>query len=89
MPRKVPFPRCSNISPTYTYFRLLRGRRDAFVRAGHGFGASYTSLWPLLRIDYQLYPKALEAVSYDIERVPYSDHYPVIATYYESGRDSE
>ena len=74
---------------SYTYFRLLRGRRDAFVRAGHGFGASYTSLWPLLRIDYQLYPKALEAVSYDIERVPYSDHYPVIATYYESGRDSE
>ena len=74
---------------SYTYFRLLRGRRDAFVRAGHGFGATYTSLWPLLRIDYQLYPKALGAVSYSIDRVPYSDHYPVIATYYESGRDSE
>ena len=74
---------------SYTYFRLLRGRRDAFVRAGHGFGATYSSLWPLLRIDYQLYPKALEAVSHHIERVPWSDHYPVIATYYESGRDSK
>lgn len=74
---------------SYTYFRLLRGRRDAFVRAGHGFGATYTSLWPLLRIDYQLYPKALEAVSHSIERVPYSDHYPVIASYYECGRNSE
>lgn len=74
---------------SYTYFRLLRGRKDAFVRAGRGFGSTYSSLWPLLRIDYQLYPKALEAVSYSIDRVPYSDHYPVIVSYYESGRDSE
>lgn len=73
---------------SYTYFRLLRGRRDAFVRGGHGFGSTYSTLWPLLRIDYQLYPKALEAVSYTVERVPWSDHYPVIATYYESGRNS-
>ena len=74
---------------SYTYFRLLRGRRDSFVRGGHGFGATYRTLWPLLRIDYQLYPKALEAVSCTIERVPWSDHYPVITTYYESGRDSQ
>lgn len=74
---------------SYTYFRLLRGRKDAFVRAGHGFGSTYVSLWPLLRIDYQLYPKSVGAVSYEVERVPWSDHYPVIVTYYESGRDSQ
>ena len=73
---------------SYTYFRLLRGRRDSFVRAGKGFGATYRSLWPLLRIDYILYPKELEAVSYRMERVGYSDHYPIIATYYETGRKS-
>ncbi|MBR4775920.1 MAG: endonuclease/exonuclease/phosphatase family protein [Bacteroidales bacterium] len=74
---------------SYTYFRLLHGRQDSFVRAGHGFGSTYSSLWPLLRIDYQLYPKTLTAVSYRIERVPWSDHYPVIVSYYENGRDSD
>ena len=73
---------------SYTCFRLLRGRKDSFVEAGKGFGATYRSLWPLLRIDYILYPKDLAAVSYSIDKVNYSDHYPVTATYYETGRDS-
>jgi len=72
---------------SYTYFRLLRGHKDSFVKAGQGFGATYRSLWPLLRIDYILYPPELEAVSYEIPHVRYSDHYPVIATYYETGRN--
>ncbi|MBP3202187.1 MAG: endonuclease/exonuclease/phosphatase family protein [Bacteroidales bacterium] len=71
---------------SYTYMRLLRGRRDSFVKAGKGFGATYRSLWPLLRIDYILYPPELEAVSYTIPHVKYSDHYPVIATYAASPR---
>ena len=74
---------------SYTYYRLLRGRKDSFVKAGKGFGATYRTLWPLLRIDYILYPKDLEAVSYAVPKVKYSDHYPIIATYYESGRDSQ
>ena len=74
---------------SYTYFRLLRGRRDSFVKAGHGFGSTYSILWPFLRIDYILYPQELQAVSYQVEKVKYSDHYPIIATYYESGRDSQ
>lgn len=72
---------------SYTYFRLVRGRKDSFVKAGKGFGATYSSLWPLLRIDYILYPPELEAVSYQVERVRYSDHYPIVATYHESGRN--
>lgn len=72
---------------SYTYFRLLRDRKDSFVKAGKGFGATYRALWPLLRIDYILYPKGLQAVSYRTEHVKYSDHYPIIATYYESRRD--
>ena len=70
---------------SYTYFRLIRGRKDSFVKAGKGFGATYRSFWPLLRIDYILCPPELEAVSYQVKRVRYSDHYPIIATYYESG----
>ena len=74
---------------SYTYFRLLRGRRDSFVRAGKGFGATYSTLWPLLRIDYLLYPPELDAVSYTVDRVRWSDHYPVIATYHETGRNPQ
>ena len=72
---------------SYTCFRLLRGRKDSFVRAGKGFGATFRSLWPLLRIDYILYPPALEAVSCEVRKVRYSDHYPILASYYETGRN--
>lgn len=74
---------------SYTYFRLLRGRKDSFMRAGKGFGATYSALWPLLRLDYILYPGELRATSHRIEKVKFSDHYPVIAQFYESGRDSK
>ncbi len=63
---------------SYTYFRMTRGRNDAFVEAGKGFGATYSLLWPMLRIDYVLYPESCRAVSHEIPRPSYSDHYPVI-----------
>ena len=69
---------------SYTLHRLLRGRQDAFVQAGKGFGATFRTFWPLLRIDYILCPRDLRAVSYEVPKVKYSDHYPVIATYYET-----
>ena len=63
---------------SYTYFRMTRGRKDAFVEAGKGFGATYSLLWPMLRIDYVLFPDIYKAISHDIPKVPYSDHYPVV-----------
>ena len=69
---------------SYTVYRLSRGRKDSFVQAGKGFGATFRPLWPLLRIDYILYPRDLHVVSYEVPKVKYSDHYPVIATYYET-----
>lgn len=64
---------------SYTYFRLMKGRKDTFVEAGKGFGATHTALWPFIRIDYILYPKHFKAVSNQIPRLKYSDHYPVVA----------
>ncbi len=63
---------------SYTYYRMTRDRDDAFVTAGKGFGATYSLLWPMLRIDYVLYPESYRAISHEIPRAPYSDHYPVI-----------
>ncbi|MGN1210157.1 MAG: endonuclease/exonuclease/phosphatase family protein [Candidatus Cryptobacteroides sp.] len=64
---------------SYTYYRMTRGRRDAFVDAGRWFGATYSLLWPFLRIDYVLYPDRYRAVGCRTPRVGYSDHYPVVA----------
>ena len=64
---------------SYTYYRLRKGRKDTFVEAGKGFGATYSGLWPLVRIDYVLYPKHFKAVRHTIPRLKYSDHYPVVA----------
>ena len=64
---------------SYTYHRMRRGRKDAFVEDGHGFGATYAGLWPLLRIDYILLPDSYMTVSHKIPRIEFSDHYPVIA----------
>lgn len=64
---------------SYTYYRLRKGRKDTFVEAGKGFGAPYSGLWPLVRIDYVLYPKHFKAVSHRTPRLKYSDHYPVVA----------
>lgn len=63
---------------SYTYYRMTRGRKDAFVEAGYGMGATYAHLWPMLRIDYVLYPERYRAVYHDIPKLPFSDHYPVI-----------
>lgn len=64
---------------SYTYFRMTRGRRDAFVEAGEGFGATYSRLWPLLRIDYVLVPDRFDPTGFVVPRVGYSDHYPAVA----------
>lgn len=64
---------------SYTYNRLKKGRGDSFVEAGKGFGATYSFLWPFIRIDYILYPSHFSAVSHYVPHVRYSDHYPVIA----------
>jgi endonuclease/exonuclease/phosphatase family metal-dependent hydrolase len=63
---------------SYTYFRMMRDRQDTFVEAGDGFGATYSRLWPMLRIDYVLCPKSCTVVTHETPKVKLSDHYPVI-----------
>ena len=65
---------------SYSYFRMMRGRKDSFREAGQGFGATFARLWPLLRIDYILLPDRFKAISHETPHIRYSDHYPVITT---------
>lgn len=72
---------CGDFNDTpvsYTFHRLCSGRKDTFCEAGHGAGATYSMLWPLLRIDFTLIPESSSALDHRTEKIPYSDHYPVI-----------
>ena len=62
---------------SYTYYRLMKRHQDTFVEAGKGFGATYSILWPFVRIDYVLCPASFGVVSFRIPRVRYSDHFPI------------
>ena len=66
---------------SYTYQKLMRYQKDSFKEAGKGCGATYSMLWPILRIDYILYPSVFDAVSHRTPKKVYSDHYPIIATF--------
>lgn len=64
---------------SYAYRKLRRGLNDSFVNSGYGAGFTYKGNYPPNRIDYILYDDALINNNFEIARVRYSDHYPVIA----------
>ncbi len=71
---------------SYTYRRMRRGLKDAFVEAGYGAGFTYRGKYPPNRIDYILYGDEIECIDFDIVKVRYSDHYPVIAYFRRAER---
>lgn len=82
-----PYPNlvCGDFNDTpisYTYQRLVKTKKDSFAEAGTGFGATYSVLWPMLRIDYILLPQEYAAGRHETIRVPWSDHYPVMTTFF-------
>lgn len=72
----------NDVPSSYTYHRLSSGKKDSFCEGGRGFSATYSRLWPLLRIDYVLLPAEFEADSHKVHRIGWSDHYPVTTNIY-------
>jgi len=64
---------------SYTYFRLRRGLRDAFTATGFGPGITYHEDFFLFRIDYILHCRNFRAYRARVDKVYYSDHYPIRA----------
>lgn len=62
---------------SYTY-RTVRGNlKDAFVESGKGTGNSYLGRLPSFRIDYILYSPRFTGYNFTIDKVDYSDHFPL------------
>lgn len=73
---------CGDVNDTpmsYSYKELSEGKKDTFREAGYGFGATYSIMWPLLRIDYMFVPEEAQVYSHYTPKVKHSDHYPIVA----------
>lgn len=73
------------------YRRLAEGRQDVFRVAGSGWGMTYHTRLPMVRIDYILVGPEWEVADAFVPRVWLSDHLPVVASirWAESGSNSE
>lgn len=72
----------NDVPASYTY-HTIRGRdlQDAFLTTSWGkLGHSFVHRGLGLRIDYVLTSPAIRAESYRVDKVDYSDHYPVLVT---------
>ena len=71
----------NDIPVSYTYHVLSEGLQDAFQESAWGFGKTYAGHIPALKIDNILLDNSLEALHCHIPKIPFSDHYPVVAQF--------
>jgi endonuclease/exonuclease/phosphatase family metal-dependent hydrolase len=64
---------------SYTYRKIRKGLNDAFINSGYGAGFTYNGNYPPNRIDYILYDNKFVNSYFEIIKLKYSDHYPIIA----------
>jgi endonuclease/exonuclease/phosphatase family metal-dependent hydrolase len=64
---------------SYSYRKIRKGLNDSFLNSGYGAGFTYRGNYPRNRIDYILYDDNLINSYFEIIKVKYSDHYPIIA----------
>ena len=62
---------------SFSYRKLTRGLRDAFVSAGKGVGRTYAGKLPSLRIDYILHSPGFLSYNFKTYDFRLSDHLPV------------
>ncbi len=71
---------CGDFNDTpisYAYSRMKSGLKDAYVSTAFGPGITYHEDFFLFRIDYILHSEELKAFHTKVDRVPFSDHYPL------------
>lgn len=67
-----------NDSPiSYTYKTICENLSDAYVETGFGSGITYHENYFWFRIDFILHSKNMKAYNFTIDKVMYSDHYPI------------
>lgn len=80
--KNAPFPVivCGDFNDTpisYTYHTVSQGLEDAFVNSGKGIGNTYLGKLPSFRIDYIFHSSNYGSYNFHVDRINYSDHYPI------------
>ena len=79
-PYKVMVAGDFNDTPvSYAYRKIRKGLNDSFINSGYGAGFTYQGNYPPNRIDYILYDNKYVNSYFEIIKMKYSDHYPIIA----------
>ena len=66
------------VPSSYEYYALQRGKKDAFLFGDIALGTTFPGFGVPLRLDFVFVPNYIKIKSHRIEKVDYSDHYPVI-----------
>ena len=53
---------------------------DAFAQSGRGVGLTYSNGLYQLRIDYILHDKEFKSTDFKVDKVKFSDHYPIMCS---------
>ena len=72
---------CGDFNDTpisYAYKKMKGNLTDAYTSTGFGPGITYYEDYFLFRIDYILHSKNLKSYKTTVDRVKFSDHYPVL-----------
>lgn len=76
----------NDVPNSYTYFTIKGDRQDAFVNRSFGLGRTFVFISPTLRIDYILADRRFEILQYKKTKLPYSDHFPLMADFKIGGK---
>jgi len=74
---------CGDFNDTpvsYTYHKLSKGLKDAFIESGKGFGKTYSNIFPSYRIDYILFSPGMISGNFKVIKNNLSDHFSVFCT---------
>lgn len=81
---KSPYPViiCGDFNDTpasYAYQQLIKGLDDTYSASATNIGNTYFWNTPPIRIDHILINKKYKSFYYEVKKLPFSDHYPVVA----------
>lgn len=69
------------VPSSYEYYKIRQNLQDAFVVGGSGLGTTFHDYKFPIKIDHVFASKDFEVKQMEIDRVPYSDHFPVVVKF--------
>jgi len=69
----------NDVPGSYTYRTVRNGLADSWVERGNGWGNTFHENLFLFRIDFIMHSPTIKTTRVKVDKVKYSDHYPIWA----------